>query len=92
MNSQTCPECGHPMKRDSRPITLCYKGLSATFDMPGWYCSDCSEGVHSGKDMLESDHQLNLLKTKKESLTSSNKLSSCSGTSIKYNMSKHSLI
>ena len=33
-----CPETGVPMGRDSRAMTLDYKGQSITFDMPGWYC------------------------------------------------------
>ncbi len=57
-----CPDCGHSLKRDTRPMTLHYKGLSATFDMPGWYCKHCGESVHSGTDMQESDRQLNLLR------------------------------
>ncbi len=43
-------------------MTIQYKGLSATFDMPGWYCGQCGESVHSGTDMQESDRQLNLLR------------------------------
>ena len=68
MDSQACPECGHPMKRDARPMTIWYKGLSVTFDMPGWYCGDCQEGVHTGRDMQESDRQLNLLKARMENV------------------------
>ena len=56
------------MKRDSRPMTLRYKGLSATFVMPGWYCENCQESVHTGKDMQESDRQLNLLKARAENV------------------------
>ena len=33
-----CPETGKPMVRDTRPMTITYKGQSATFEMPGWYC------------------------------------------------------
>ena len=43
-------------------MTLRYEGLWATFDMPGWYCGKCQEGIHRGEDMQESDRQLNLLK------------------------------
>jgi HTH-type transcriptional regulator/antitoxin MqsA len=35
--------------------------------MPGWYCT-CGEGVHTGKDMRESDRQLNLLKAKADNV------------------------
>ena len=65
---QICHKCGAAMSRDIRPMTVRYKGLSATFDMPGWYC-ECGEGTHSGKDMEASDRHLNLLKAQIENLT-----------------------
>lgn len=64
---QLCHECGSAMTRGIRPMTITHKGLSATFDMPGWYC-DCGEGVVTGKDMDVSDRQLNLLKAQAENL------------------------
>ena len=57
------------MTRGIKPMTVNYQGLSATFDMPGWYCGECGEGAHSGKDMEVSDRQLNLLKAQIENLT-----------------------
>ena len=48
-------------------MTINYKGLSATFDMPGWYCV-CGEGTVTGKDMDVSDRHLNLLKAQAERL------------------------
>ncbi len=68
MDEQTCPECGHSLTRDIRPMTLHYNGLSATFEMPGWYCRQCSESVHDGIDMQESDRQLNLLRERSSAL------------------------
>ena len=66
---RTCPECGHSLVRDeARPLTICYKGLSATFQMPGFYCVSCGEGIHTGKDMEVSDRNLNLLKAQAENL------------------------
>ena len=66
---RTCPECGHSMVRDEmRPLTIRYKGLSATFPMPGFYCVHCGEGVHTGKDMEVSDRHLNLLKAQAENV------------------------
>jgi HTH-type transcriptional regulator/antitoxin MqsA len=39
MTGDTCPNCGHKkLVREIRPMTIEYKGLSATFDMPGLYC------------------------------------------------------
>jgi YgiT-type zinc finger domain-containing protein len=61
MDNQICPECGYSMKRGVQPLTLRYKEASVTFDMPGWYCEGCSEAIHTGKDMQESDHQLKLM-------------------------------
>ncbi len=62
-----CHECGAIMTRGIRPVTITYKGLSATFDMPGWYC-ECGEGVVDGRDMDVSDRQLNRLKAQAERL------------------------
>jgi HTH-type transcriptional regulator/antitoxin MqsA len=63
-----CPNTGAAMHRGVRPLTLAYKGQSITFDMPGWYCDDCEEGIHTGKDMKISDRMLNLLKARSEGL------------------------
>ena len=65
--AESCHECGAAMVRGIRPMTINYKGLSATFDMPGWYCA-CGEGVVTGKDMDVSDRHLNLLKAQAENL------------------------
>jgi HTH-type transcriptional regulator / antitoxin MqsA len=63
-----CPNSGKPLRRAVRPMTLAYKGESVTFDMPGWYCDDCSESIHTGADMKLSDRMLNLLKARVEGL------------------------
>lgn len=68
MSSPICPETGSPMHRDVRPLTLTYKDQSITFDMPGWYCSQSDESIHTGEDMKVSDRMLNLLKTRSEGL------------------------
>ena len=68
---RSCPECGHCLVRDeARPFTIHYKGLSATFPMPGFYCARCGESVHTGKDMDVSDRNFNLLKAQAENLLS----------------------
>jgi HTH-type transcriptional regulator/antitoxin MqsA len=66
----TCPETGKPMVRDSRPVTLAFKGHSITIDMPGWYCDDSGESIHTGEDMKVSDAALQALKIKVENLLS----------------------
>ena len=58
MTAEICPESGHEMRRSVRTLTLAYKGHSETFDIPGWYCDGCGEGVHSGRDMTASDRAL----------------------------------
>lgn len=63
-----CPKTGAPMRRAVRPMTLTYKEESITFDMPGWYCGDCEESIHTGKDMKVSDRMLNRLKARSEGL------------------------
>ena len=66
----TCPETGKPMVRDTRPMTLAFKGHSITIDMPGWYCNESSESIHTGEDMKVSDAALTALKIKVENLLS----------------------
>jgi len=68
MTNPICPETGVPMYRGVRPITLTYKGESITFDMPGWYCEQSEESIHTGEDMKVSDRKLNLLKARSEGL------------------------
>ena len=68
MDSPVCPETGTPMRRDTRPMTLTYRGHSIELDMPGWYCPDCGEGIHSGTDMKASDRALNRMKAQAEGL------------------------
>ena len=68
MTNPVCPETGAPMYRGARPMTLTYKGESLTFDMPGWYCDQSEESIHTGQDMKVSDRMLNLLKARYEGL------------------------
>jgi HTH-type transcriptional regulator / antitoxin MqsA len=63
-----CPETGAPMHRGVRPMTLNFKGESVTFDMPGWYCDQSEESLHTGEDMKVSDRMLNSLKAHAEGL------------------------
>jgi len=63
-----CPKTGAPMHRGVRPMTLTYKEESITFDMPGWYCDESDESVHTGKDVKVSDRMLNRLKARSEGL------------------------
>jgi len=68
MTNPVCPETGAPMYRGERPMTLTYKGESLTFDMPGWYCDQSEESIHTGEDMKISDRKLTLLKARSEGL------------------------
>jgi len=68
MSNPVCPETGALMHRGVRPMTLTYKGESLTFDMPGWYCDQSDESIHTGEDMKVSDRMLNLLKARSEKL------------------------
>jgi HTH-type transcriptional regulator/antitoxin MqsA len=56
------------MHRSVRPMTLTYKEESITFDMPGWYCDESDESIHTGKDMKVSDRMLHRLKARSEGL------------------------
>ena len=68
MSNPVCPETGAPMHRDVRPMTLTYKAEKITFEMPGWYCDQSDESIHTGADMKVSDRILNLLKARSEGL------------------------
>ena len=63
-----CPETGKPMVRDTRPMEIAYKGQSATVDMPGWYCHESSESIHTAEDMKVSDAALRELRLQVENL------------------------
>jgi HTH-type transcriptional regulator / antitoxin MqsA len=54
------------MRRGVRPVVLEYKGARTTFDMPGWYCDESGESIHSGEDTKISDQALNRLKAMRE--------------------------
>ena len=65
-NHPACPETGAPMHRGTRPMTIAYKGETATFDMSGWYCDESDESIHNGSDLKVSDRALTELKAKVE--------------------------
>jgi HTH-type transcriptional regulator / antitoxin MqsA len=62
MSNPVCPKTGAPMQRGVQSMTLEYKGAIAIFDMPGWYCKESGESIHTGEDMKMSDRALNRLK------------------------------
>lgn len=58
-------ERGRILRRGVRPLTVTYKGLSKTVDMPGWYPEDADDdddAVFVGSDMDASDAALRELK------------------------------
>lgn len=63
-----CPETGKQMVRDTRPMDLAYKGQSITIDMPGWYCNESGESVHTDEDLKVSDAALKELRAQVEHL------------------------
>ena len=68
MTDPVCPRTGAQMRRDTRPITLRYRGESVTIGMPGWYCDESDESIHTGTDMKVSDRALHGLKARVEGL------------------------
>jgi HTH-type transcriptional regulator/antitoxin MqsA len=66
MTNPVDPETGAPLRRDVRPLTLTYKGVSVTVDMPGWYGDELDQGVFDPEDMKVSDRALNRLKARTE--------------------------
>jgi HTH-type transcriptional regulator/antitoxin MqsA len=63
-----CPETGKPMVRDTRPMEVSYKGQSTTVDMPGWYCDESGESIHTKEDLKVSDAALKELRLEVENL------------------------
>jgi len=66
MNNPICPKTGAPLRGGVRPMALEYNGARTTFDMPGWYCDESDESIHTGEDMKVSDRALNRLKATTE--------------------------
>lgn len=56
------PETGETLRRDSRPFTVRYKGLSRIVELPGYYPKGDGESVHVGDDMAAADAALRELK------------------------------
>jgi HTH-type transcriptional regulator/antitoxin MqsA len=56
------------MVRDTRPMEISYKGQSTTIDMPGWYCDESGESVHTAEDLKVSDAALKELRLEVEHL------------------------
>ena len=65
-----CHECDQVMRRDVRDFTITYQGFSATFPMPGWYCTGagCEEAIADSEDMKVSSRELHILKAKAANL------------------------
>ena len=74
MADPVCPETGQPMTRGMRPMTLTYKDRTVTIDMPGWYCADSGESIHTGEDMKVSDRALNSLKAEAEGVLNADEI------------------
>ncbi len=64
MAKQLCPNDGTVMHRDIRALTITYKNLSETTDIPGWSCKKCKERIFSGVDLKESARILNRLRAR----------------------------
>jgi HTH-type transcriptional regulator/antitoxin MqsA len=64
------PETGKPMVRAERPLEISYKDRSLIIQMPGWYCEDSDESIHTGEDMEVSDAALKTLRIQVENLLS----------------------
>jgi HTH-type transcriptional regulator/antitoxin MqsA len=56
------------MVRDTRPMEISYKGQSTTVEMPGWYCHESGESIHTAEDMRVSDAALKELRLEVENL------------------------
>ena len=61
-----CPACGGAMVRETRGSTISYRGRSATYDTPGWWCAKCGEGYFDDADLDHYDRALADLKAEVE--------------------------
>lgn len=71
------PETGQELLRGVREMTIKYKGLMKTIDMPGWYAPDDAtgdNGLHDTRDMRVSDRALVELKAKVNGLLAPNEI------------------
>lgn len=68
MDEPISPVTGRPMKRGVRAVTLRYKTVERTVEMPGWYCDASDEAIHSGADMAVSDRVLSEMKAEADNL------------------------
>jgi HTH-type transcriptional regulator / antitoxin MqsA len=60
------PETGETLIRGVRPFEVSYKGENIVVDLPGYYPTGDSDGVHVGKDMIVVDDALRELKERIE--------------------------
>jgi HTH-type transcriptional regulator/antitoxin MqsA len=63
-----CPETGKPMVRATRTKEISYKDHSTTIEMPGWYCDESGESIHTADDLKVSDAALKELRLEVEKL------------------------
>lgn len=55
-HENTCPDCGSSdMREKVRTQPMTYRGQTRQVPMPGLYCQDCGEGIHSIIEMAVSD-------------------------------------
>jgi HTH-type transcriptional regulator/antitoxin MqsA len=57
------------LTRGVRRVTLIYRYLSRTIDMPGWYPEGDGDGLHTGEDLAVSDAALRQMKAEVERRT-----------------------
>ncbi|MGX7707429.1 type II toxin-antitoxin system MqsA family antitoxin [Methylobacterium sp. Gmos1] len=63
-----CPVTGESMIRDTRPFVISYKGRKQNISLPGWYCDNSGESIHSREDLKVSDRALMALKAEVDGL------------------------
>ncbi len=66
--TQSCPECGSAMVYERRDDLLKYKGHERTIKTLGFWCSNCGEGILTGKPLLASEKAFLTLKAEVDDL------------------------
>lgn len=66
--TQPCPECGSPMVYQRRENLIEYKGHRRLIETLGFWCSNCGEGIVTGKPLQRSEQAFLALKAEVDEL------------------------
>ena len=59
---KNCPICDGKLHKETREVTIPYKGKTLTFQMKGDYCEVCGEGFHNDSEQKKITNSIILAK------------------------------